>query len=139
MDQYNARQRNLERLMEIYVEYYKDVTPFETLQPEPPSEQTIPLPTPRTKRTTPDQTTEGMSSSGRDQVTRETTPDGRCPKQGQTEEKLLMAPRVTRPLTSTKIDDTTPMITATISSSHFVRATNKVMEAGAPINQGRIL
>ena len=84
MDQYNARQRTLERLMEIYVEYYKNVTPFETLQPEPPSEQTIPLPTPRTKRTTLDQTTEGMPSSRGDHDTRETTPDGACPKQGQT-------------------------------------------------------
>ena len=52
--------------MEIYVEYYKDVTPFETSQPEPTSEHTIPLPTPRTKRITPDQTTEGMPSSRRD-------------------------------------------------------------------------
>ena len=30
MDKYNARQKALERLMEIYVEYYKDVTPLET-------------------------------------------------------------------------------------------------------------
>ena len=27
MDQYNAKQKTLERLMDIYVEYYKDVTP----------------------------------------------------------------------------------------------------------------
>ena len=125
-------------MIEIHVEYYKDVTPFETSQPEPPSEQTIPLPTPRTKRTTPDQTTEGTPSSRRDQDTRETTPDGTCPKQGQTEEKHIMAPRVTRPLTSTMIDDTIHMITLTISSSHFLRTMNEVMETGAPINQGRI-
>ena len=32
MDQYNTRWKTLERLMEIYVEYYKDVTPEETPQ-----------------------------------------------------------------------------------------------------------
>ena len=32
MDQYNTRQKTLERLMEIYVEYYKDVTPMEASQ-----------------------------------------------------------------------------------------------------------
>ena len=50
-----------------------------------------------------------------------------------------MAPRVTRPLTSTTIDDTTHVITPTMSSSCFVRTKKKkVMETGAPINQGRI-
>ena len=42
IDQYNARRKTLERLMEIYVEYYKDVTPLETPQPESLSRQTIP-------------------------------------------------------------------------------------------------
>ena len=42
MDQYNARQKTLERLMKIYEEYYKDVTPLETPQPESLSRQTIP-------------------------------------------------------------------------------------------------
>ena len=30
MDKYNTRQKTLERLMEIYVEYYNDATPLET-------------------------------------------------------------------------------------------------------------
>ena len=45
--------------MEIYVEYYKDVTPLETPQPESLSRQTIP-------RTTLDQTVERMSVGRRD-------------------------------------------------------------------------
>ena len=59
--------------MEIYVEYYRDVTPLETSQAEPIPEQTqlipqtTPLPTQRTKKTSPDQTTDGMPSSRRDQ------------------------------------------------------------------------
>ena len=65
MDEYNARRKTLERLVEIYVEHYKDVTTLEALQPELSLEQTMPLPTPRTKRTTPEVTTEGMLSRGR--------------------------------------------------------------------------
>ena len=53
--------------MEIYVEHYKDVTSLEIPQTEPSLEQTIPLPTPRTKKIIPDQTMEGTPSSRRDQ------------------------------------------------------------------------
>ena len=59
MDQYNARRKTLERLMEIFVEYYKDVTPLETPQPESLSRQTIP-------RTTLDQTVERTSVGRRE-------------------------------------------------------------------------
>ena len=48
MDQYNARQKTLERLIEIYVEYYKDVTPTEALQHKHVTEQEMPQPAPRT-------------------------------------------------------------------------------------------
>ena len=78
--------------MEIYVEYYKDVTPLEAPQPKPLSEQTIPLPTPRIKRSTPDQTTEGMSSGRRDPEGSKTISDETHPKQGQTKEKCLHTP-----------------------------------------------
>ena len=58
--------------MEIYEEYYKDVTPLETLRNESLPDQTqlipqtTPLPTQRTKETSPDQTTDGTPSSRRD-------------------------------------------------------------------------
>ena len=51
MDQYNARQKTLERLMEIYVRYYKDVTSEETRQHKYSTEQVMPQPAPRTDRT----------------------------------------------------------------------------------------
>ena len=51
MDQYNARWKTLERLMDIYVEYYKDVTPEETPQHKYSTEQVMPQPAPRTGRT----------------------------------------------------------------------------------------
>ena len=40
MDKYNARQKALGRLMAIYEEYYRDVTPLETSQIESLPEQT---------------------------------------------------------------------------------------------------
>ena len=82
MDRYNTRWKTLERLMEIYVEYYKDVTPLETPQSKPLSEQTIPLPTPRIKRSTPDQTMEGTSSGRRDPEVSKTISNETHPKQG---------------------------------------------------------
>ena len=48
MDQYNARQKTLERLMDIYVEYYKDVTSEETPQHKYSTEWVMPQPVPRT-------------------------------------------------------------------------------------------
>ena len=93
MDQY--RQRTLERLMEIYVEHYKNITSLEIPQTEPSSEQTIPLPTPRTKRIIPDQIMEGMPSSRRDQEVRETISNETHPKHGHTEEKHPPTPRHT--------------------------------------------
>ena len=50
MDQYNARWKTLERVMEIYVEYYKDVTPEETPQYKYSTEQVTPQPATRTSR-----------------------------------------------------------------------------------------
>ena len=44
MDKYNARQRTLERLMDIFVEYYRDATPLETSQAGPIPEQTQLIP-----------------------------------------------------------------------------------------------
>ena len=51
MDQYNARWKTLERLMEIYVEYYKDTTPEETPQHKYSTEWVTPQPAPRTGST----------------------------------------------------------------------------------------
>ena len=48
MDKYNARRKALERLIEIYVEYYKDVTPVEASQHKHLTEWVMPQPAPRT-------------------------------------------------------------------------------------------
>ena len=96
--------------------------------------QTTPLPTQRTKKTSPDQTTDGMPSSRRDQDVRGLTPDRTCPRQGQTKEKHPITPKVTRPSTYTMIESTTHMITSTISSSCLVGTTNEMSKPSEPNN-----
>ena len=145
MDKYNARQKALERLMAIYEEYYRDVTPLETSQIDPLPDQTqlipqtTPLSTPRTKKTSSDQTTDGTLSSRRDQDTRGLTTDRIHLRQGQTEEKFLTTLKVSRPSTYTVIESMTHTITPTSSPTHLVRATSAVSEPSGPDNQEECL
>ena len=48
MDQYNARWKTLERLMDIYVENFKEVTPKRSQHPEHSTDRVMPWPAPRT-------------------------------------------------------------------------------------------
>ena len=48
MDQYNARWKTLERLMDIYVENFKEVTPKRSQHPEYSTDRVMPQPAPRT-------------------------------------------------------------------------------------------
>ena len=130
--------------MAIYEEYYRDLTPLETSQIDPLPDQTqlipqtTPLPTLRTKKTFPDQTTDGTPSSRRDQDTRGLTPDRTHLRQRQNKEKLLTIPKVTRPLIYTTIGSTTHIITPISSPTHLVRTTSEVSEPRGPNNQGRM-
>ena len=67
MDQYNARRKALERLIEIYVEYYKNVTPMEASQHKHSTEQVMPQPAPRTGRTTIKETVERTATNRKEQ------------------------------------------------------------------------
>ena len=125
--------------MEIYVEYYKDVTPLETPHPKLLSEQTIPLPTPRIKRSTPDQTMEGMSSGRRDPEASETISDETHPKQGQTEEKHLHTPSPTKTTSTTMMRSTALTVTQPIPSLKFpLRTTKGLSKAMGMTSQGRL-
>ena len=48
MDQYNARRKTLERLMDIYVENFKDITPEGSPHPKYSTDRVMPQPAPRT-------------------------------------------------------------------------------------------
>ena len=82
MDQYNARWKTLERLMDIYVEYYKDVTPEETPQHKYSTEQVMPQPAPRTGRTSMKEKIEKVTTDKRVQPFQESLSDETQLKQG---------------------------------------------------------
>ena len=76
VDQYNARWKTLERLMDIYVEYYKDVTPEETPQHNKYStEWVMPQPAPRTGRTSMKEKIERITTDKRVQPSQESLSD----------------------------------------------------------------
>ena len=82
MDQYNTRRKTLERLMEIYVEYYKDVTPEETTQHKYSTKWVMPQPAPRTGRTTTKEKIERATTDRRVQPLQESLLDETLLKQG---------------------------------------------------------
>ena len=71
MDQYNTRRKALERLIEIYVEYYKNITPMEASQHKHLTEWVMPQPAPRTGRTTIKETVERIATNRKEQPPRE--------------------------------------------------------------------
>ena len=82
MDQYNARQKTLERLMEIYVECYKVETPEETSQHKYSTELVTPQPAPRTGRTSMKEKIERVTTNKRVQPSQESLSDETQLKQG---------------------------------------------------------
>ena len=76
MDQYNARWKTSERIMDIYVEYYKDVTPEETSQHKYSTEQMTPQPAPRIGRTSMKGKIERVATDKRAQPSQESLLDG---------------------------------------------------------------
>ena len=75
MDQYNARWKTLERLMDIYVEYYKDVIPEETPQHQHSTEWVMPQPAPRTGGTSMKEKIERVTTEKRVQPFQESLSD----------------------------------------------------------------
>ena len=132
MGQYNARQKTLERLMEIYVEYYKDVTLLETPQPESLSGQTIP-------RTTHDQTVERMSAGKRDPEVRVPIPNETHPKQEQTEEKHPLTPSHAQTMPTTMMRSAAHAVTQPIPSLRLhLRTMKGTSDTIGTTSQGRL-
>ena len=57
----------MERLIEIYVEYYRDVTPTEASQHKHSMEQEMPQPAPRTGQTTNKESVERTTTDRKEQ------------------------------------------------------------------------
>ena len=127
MDQYNARWKTLERLMEIYVEYYKDKTPEEASQHNYTTEQVIPQPAPRMGRTSMKEKIERVTTDKRVQPSQESLSDetrlkqgieGKAPTSTSSGERIIttmsnITSVITQPLTSS---DSFPRTTETVGS-----------------------
>ena len=65
INQYNARWKMLERLMNIYVENFKDITPEGSPHPKYSADRVMPQPAPRTDRTSKKEKTERVTTDKR--------------------------------------------------------------------------
>ena len=136
-DQYNARWKTLERLMDIYVENYKDVTPEETPQHKYSTEWMMPQPAPRTGRTSMKEKIERVTTDNRVQPSQESLSDETRLKQG-----IEKKPPTSTP-TDEQIMTTMSTITSAItqpqtSSDAFPRTTTETAGSMKIPGQGRL-
>ena len=137
MDQYNARRKTLERLMEIYVEYYKDVTPEETPQHKYSTKQVMPQPTPRTGRTTTKEKIERATTDRRVQPLQESLSDETRLKQG-IEGKAPTSTSSGEQIITTMSNITSAITQSLTSSESFPRTTTETVGSMRIPCQGRL-
>ena len=126
MDQYKARQKALERLIEIYVEYYKDVTPNEASQHKHSTEWVMPQPAPRTGRTTIKEMVERTATDRKEQPPTEGISDETRLKQGMDGDTSTFTSSGTQPMTT--MSAITPTITKSLTSTNsFPRPTTETV------------
>ena len=87
MDRYNARWKTLERLMDIYVENFKEATPKRNQHPEYSTDRVMPWPAPRTSRASKEEKIEKMTTDERVPLYQGSSSDETSLKQG-VEEKI---------------------------------------------------
>ena len=137
MDQYNARRKTLERLMDIYVEYYKDVTPEETPQHKYSTEPVMPQPAPRTGRTSMKEKIERVTTDKRVQPSQESLSDETRLKQG-IEEKAPTSTPTGEQIITTMSPITSAVTQPLMSSDSFPRTTTETVGSMKIPGQGRL-
>ena len=137
MDQYNARWKTLERLMEIYVEYYKDVTPEETPQHKYAIERVPPQPPPRTGRTSMKEKIERVTTDKRVQPPQESLSDETRLKQG-IEGKAPTSTSSGEQIITTMSNITSAITQPLTSSDSFPRTTTETVGSMRIPCQGRL-
>ena len=137
MDQYNARRKALERLIEIYVEYYKNITPMEASQHKHSTEWVMPKPAPRTGRTTIKEMVERTATDRREQPPRESISDETRLKQGMDEDTFTSTSSGAQSMTT--MSTITPTITKSLTSTDsFPRPTTEIVGTMRAPFQGRL-
>ena len=137
MNQYNARWKMLERLMDIYVENFKDVTPRGSPHPEYSTDRMMPQPAPRTSR-----------ASKKEKIEKVTTDEKVPPYQGSSSDETSLKRGVEEKIPTlistgeqiiTTIHPATSVVTPLLVSSHSfpITTTETVTPMRIP-GQGRL-
>ena len=126
MDQYNARQKTLERLMDMYVEYYKDLTPEESPQHKYSTERVMPQPAPRMGRTSMKEKIERVTTDKRVKPSQECLSDETRLKQG-IEEKAPTSTPTGEQIITMMSPITSAVIQPLMSSDSFPRTTTETV------------
>ena len=108
MDQYNARWKTLERLINIYVENFKETTPTRNKHPEHSADRVMPGPVPRTSRASKEEKIEKRTTDKRVPVDPGSSSDETSLKQGVEEKIPILIP------TGEQIITTIPSTTAIV-------------------------
>ena len=116
MDQYNARQKTLERLMDIYVENFKEVTPKGSQHPEYSTDRVMPRHAPRTSQASKKEKIEKVTTDERVPPYQGSSSDETSLKQGVEEKIPTLIPTGEQIITA--IRPTTSVVTPPLVSSH---------------------
>ena len=116
MDRYNARRKTLERLMDIYVENFKEATTKRNQHPEYSTDRVMPRPAPRTSRASKKEKIEKMTTDERVPLYQGSSSDETSLKQGVEEKISTLIPTDEQKITT--IPPTTSVVTPPLVSPH---------------------
>ena len=116
MDQYNARWKTLERLINIYVENFKETTPTRNQHPEYSTDRVMPWPVPRTSQASKEEKIEKMTTDKRVRLDQGSSSDETSLKQGVEEKIPTLIPLGEQIITT--IPSTTAIVTPPEVSPH---------------------
>ena len=137
MDQYNARRKMLERLMNIHVENFKDVTPEGSPHPKYSADRVVPQPAPRTDRTSKKEKTERVMTDKRVPLYQENLSDETGLKQG-VKEKIPTSTSNGEQIITTMHPTTSVVTPSIVSSESFPRTTTETVTSMRIPGQGRL-
>ena len=137
MDQYNARPKMLERLMDIYVENFKDVTPEGSLHHKYSTNRVMPQPAPRTGRASKKEKIERITTDKRVSPSQESLSDETSLKQG-IEVKIPTSTPTGEQVITTMHPTTSVVTRPLVSSDSFPRTTTETVRSMKIPGQGRL-
>ena len=116
MDWYNARQKTLERLINIYVENFKETTPTRNQHPKYSTDRVMPWPVPRTSQASKEEKIEKRTTDKRVPLDQGSSLDETSLKQGVEEKIPTLIPTDEQRITT--IPSTTAIVTPPEVSPH---------------------